>query len=59
MSMTKRWIEDLRDKADGGDAEAQETLQGAGLWQSEEDAAREAEEYHWSDRYADETGEEF
>jgi hypothetical protein len=50
-------IDDLREKADGGDAESQETLRSAGLWQTEEEAA---EEYaHWTDAYADETGEEF
>lgn len=49
MSMTKRWIDDLREKADAGDESAQETLSGAGLWQSEEDAEREAESFHYAE----------
>jgi len=45
MSMTGRWLDELNASAAGGDTAAQETLRGAGLWETEEEAAdREREE---------------
>ena len=37
MSMTKRYIGDLQEKAAAGDGEAIETLTGTGLWETEEE----------------------
>ena len=43
--MTGRWIDELREQADKGDAKMQEFLSGTGLWQSEEAAAEEEAAY--------------
>lgn len=41
MSMTGRWIDSMREEADGGDEKMQIFLSSVGLWQSEEEAAEE------------------
>lgn len=47
MSMTGRWIDELTEKANKGDVDAQNTLRSAGLWETEEEAAdREFEMFH-------------
>jgi hypothetical protein len=44
MSMTGRWIDEILEKANSGDVDAQDTLREAGLWLSpEEEADREME----------------
>lgn len=48
MSMTKRWIDDLREQATGGDEAAQQTLNEAGLWESEEAQRQRKEQYFYS-----------
>ena len=47
MSLTKRWIDDLREQAESGDENAQETLTEAGLWETEEAQRRREEEYFY------------
>ncbi len=53
MSMTKRWISDLTDRANAGDGAAQTTLRGVGLWESEEDYDRERERFEAENREAE------
>ena len=38
MSLTKRWIDELRDRAAAGDGKARATLEAAGLWPTEDEA---------------------
>jgi hypothetical protein len=45
MSMTGRWIDDLRERAERGDAEARETLRHAGLWSDEGEEEEAAAAY--------------
>lgn len=63
MSLTKRYIGDLQDLAAKGDTVAIETLEAAGLWQSEEEYLQaEAELFNrleMENAFADEAEESF
>lgn len=48
MSMTKRYIGELQERAEQGDENAQETLSEAGLWEDEEAQRRREEAYFYS-----------
>lgn len=48
MGMTKRWIGELQEQADGGDRQAQEALGEVGLWETEAERHEREAEYHHS-----------